>query len=253
MRIPSPEGGAAMLGWLIWSQQWHWRPRVEECQLLGLPLTMVTLPAGDRRRRLAQGGRVLRRLGIRRAIADQMFDGWRELASYGIAPVDPLPICRSKGGELALALLEKYPLKRRIVALCGEVADRTAWALADCLCPQTGTLLLDFGRGGDALAGHLRRAYGAASPGPGHGLRPQVTVELSPRTAGTGEVLRLWGRPDLAGLELEWRKAPRPEGVDPLMLLELLWETGRAEGKDIVVACRRNVLDRGAENTYNTG
>lgn len=253
MRIPSPEGGSAMLGWLIWSQRRHWRPQVEERRLLGLPVTAVILPAGNRRRRLAQGGRVLQRLGIRRAVADEHFDGWPELAAYGVAPVDPLPLCRYKGGELALALLEPYPLKQRAAALCGETVDRAAWALADCLCPRTGTLLLDFDRGGEALADHLRRAYGAAPPGPGHGLRPQVTVELAPRETGSGEALRLWGRPDLAGLALEWRKAPLPEGVDPLMLLELLWETGRAEGADIAVAPRRNALDRGAENTYNTG
>lgn len=241
-----------MLGWLIWSQRWRWRPMVEECRLLGLPLTTVTLPAGDRSRRLAQGGRILRRMGIRRAIADGTFDGWPELAAYGVAPVDPLPLCQVKGGELALTLLKKYPLKHRVVALCGEKADRTAWAMADCLCPQTGTLLLDFDRGEEALAGHLRRAYGAAPPGLGHGLSPQVTVELSPQQSAAGEVLRLWGRPDLAGLELEWQKAPMPTGIDPLMLLEVLWETGRAEGKDIRAVSRRNVLDRKAENTYNT-
>ena len=44
-----------------------------------------------------------------------------------------------------------------------------------------------------------------------------------------------------------------PEGVDPLMLLEVLWETGRAETEDIGVVCQRNVLDRTMENTYNTG
>ena len=249
-----PQGGKMeMVGRLISSGQWHWRPEVEECRLLGLPLVSVTLPPGNRRRRLAQAGRVLGRMGVRRVMADVSFDGWPELAHWGIAPVDPLPLCQAKGGELALALLEKYPLKNRVAALCGAVADRTAWALADSLCPQTGVLLLDFHQGGEELAGHLRRAYGAAPPGLGQGLRPQVTVELSPCQTLGGEVRRLWGSPDLAGLELQWKKAPMPEGVDPLMLLEVLWETGRAEAEDIGVVCQRNVLDRTMENTYNTG
>jgi len=207
----------------------------------------VELPPGGPGRRLRQAGRRLKKLGITRAVAREDFEGWQALAPYGVGPVDPLPLCRAMAPALALALLEGTAVRRRSVAIRGERADPLVWRTAQALCPQVGTLLLDLDRGGEDLAALLRRRYGAVALRMDQGGPPMVSLEFAPRSAPAGRTLRLWGTPELSGLSLAPAEGELPPELDPLPLLELLWETGR-------IACAGvRVLDRRGENTYNTG
>ncbi len=182
---------------------------------------------------MRRAGAVLSRLGVRRVLAWPGFDGWDILAEKGLAPVDPQPLCRAKAPELALARVEQLPLRRRCVALRGE-RGREAWPLASVLCPQVGTLLLDFRYGQEELARRLRMACGVAALTLGQGPPPQASVELSPCGEPVGRPVRLWGKPELGGLALAAER-PLPEGPEPLALLTLLWETGRLRLEDIKV------------------
>lgn len=224
-----------MVGWLFWKDERRLHPRLEPRRVLDLPLAAVALPRGNPARRLRQGARILRRMSVRRALASADFTGWDILRAEGIFPVDPLPLCRAEGAELALTLLREYPPRLRTVALRGDVAGPEARRLACILCPQVGTLLLDLGRGEEELADELRGRYGAVPLHWGQGPLPQVTLELSSVQPGPGRVIRLWGEPELAGLTLTLPEAELPPELDPLPLLELLWETGRVGQKEITV------------------
>lgn len=199
------------------------RPRYKVTYPMALPVLEVSLPPKYSPRRLERMGGRLYRKGLRRFLA-----GEPTLSVGPLAPVDPLPLCRAKGGALALALLSGLPPRQRRVALRGEAAGAEAWRVAEELCPQVGTLLLDFDRGEEALADWLREKFGAAVLRLGQGPAPQAAVELDPRPAPMPRTLRLWGTPDLLGLAL-LPEEPLPSGFPALPFLELLWETGRVE------------------------
>lgn len=190
---------------------------------MALPILEVSLPSKYSSRRLERMGGRLYRKGLRRFLT-----GEPTLNVGPLAPVDPLPLCRAKGGALALALLSDLPLRQRRVALRGEAASPEAWRIAEELCPRVGTLLLDFDRGEETLAGWLREKFGAAALRLGQGPAPQAAVELAPRPVPIPRTLRLWGKPDLLGLAL-LPEEPLPPGLPALPFLELLWETGRVE------------------------
>ncbi len=238
-----------MVGALIWSGERGWLPRVAVSRPAGLPVTVAALPDGDRARRLRQGCRRLRRRGIRRVILAWEPGDLPVLEGYGLRPVDPLPLCRAAGAKLALTLVERVPPRCRRVALRGEQADAGAWAVAEALCPQVGALVLDFDRGEETLARHLRARYGAAPLHLGQSPPPQASVELAPRGRPVGEALRLWGTPDLLDLELTAPGLELPPELERLPFLELLWETGRVTAEDLAACRRGNGLDRTGENT----
>lgn len=187
----------------------------------GLPVLEAALPQKYSPQRLGRLSRRLWKKGLRRFLAGEGID-----LPGPLVPVDPLPLCRAKGGELALELLSQIPLRERRVALRGEEADRSAWAIAETLCPSVGALLLEFDRGQEALERRLRSHFGAAPLPLGRGVPPQLAVELSPCPPGEFPSLRLWGEVDLLGLTLR-PEGPLPAGLPPLPFLELLWETGR--------------------------
>lgn len=221
------------MGYLYVGERGELWPRPAPVRIRGLTLLGCPLPPADPLRRLDRGARALGRKGCGRVLLQRELRGPQAEAALrrrGLAPIDPLPLCRAKGGSLALALVEQLPPRRRRVALRGERGE-TAWAAAAELCPRVGTLLLDFDAGEEALARRLRAVYGAAALHLGQGPAPQVSVEFSPRPgARAGTVLRLWGEPGLAGLTL----TAGGEETD-LPLLALLWETGRVEPDDIAV------------------
>lgn len=223
-----------MVGWLRPWEERHLFPRITPTQAMGYPLLAVWLPPGSRERRLRQGARALARRGVRRVMTAPGLAGREELALLGLVPVDPLPLCRAMGDELALFLLKDVPLRARRVALRGDGADGAVWAMAEALCPRVGVLLLELDRGEEALASALRAHYGAAPVHLGCGAPPQVSVELAPRPPVGGETLRLWGEPDMSGLTL---RAPveLPAGLEELPFLTLLWECGRLRKEDIRV------------------
>lgn len=229
-----------MVAWLRSGEERRLFPRLALTAVQTLPLLAVDVPPGRPERRLAQVGRALRRRGVRRVLVSPELEspeGMKCLAAYGLQAVDPLPLCRAKGGELALACLEGVPCRDRRVALRGERADGTAWALAEALCPHVGLLLLDFQQGEEALARRLRALYGAPVLQCAQAPPPQAAVELSPCRSLPARTLRLWGKPDLAGLTLAG-EVPVPPEMPPLPFLQLLWETGRVELKDLWVAGR---------------
>lgn len=235
-----------MVGWLRRTGVGYWRPTLTPVQILGYPLVEVSLPPGDRWRRLAQGARLLTRHGIQSVVTAPGLASRGDLETLGLAPVDPLPLCLAKAGDMVRFLLREVPPRRRRVALRGDQVDRPAWRLAHALCQETGGLLLDFDRGGEELARSLRTGYGAA-PLPFGEAEPQVTVEFSPRGSQGDGVLRLWGRPDLAGLTFRLPEALPPD-LEGLPFLALLWEAGRIRKEDIPVTF---ALDRPEESTYN--
>lgn len=222
-----PLPGEGRKGWL-----WGWgRPHVEPVCLHSLPLLGAGLPPGELSHRLDRGAKALRKRGCARVLTAPELD-CPELPEImrrrGLSLVDPLPLCRTKAPQLALALVERLPLRRRCVALRGE-NGQDAWPAAAALCPQVGTLLLDFPRGEEELACRLREVYGAAALSLRQGPPPQVSVEFAPCGESAGTPLRLWGTPSLAGCSLAGA------GEEYLPLLELLWETGRLRLEDIEV------------------
>lgn len=207
------------------------RPHVEPVRVHTLHLLGAGLPPGELSRQLDRGAKALRKKGCVRALTAPELEGEElseALRRNGLAPIDPLPLCRAKAPQLALALVEQLPLRRRCVALRGEDA-RAVWPAAAALCPQVGMLLLDFGRGEEELACRLREVYGAAALDLRQGPTPQASVEFDPCGEAAGTPLRLWGSPGLAGRKLAGA------GEEYLPLLELLWETGRLGLEDIVV------------------
>lgn len=223
-----------MVAWLTIDEERRWRPKLAPARPLTLPLLKVSLPPGDPARRVPQAARRLRRRGLSRVLPGPGLEDGELLERWGLRAVDPLPLCRAKGADLALALLENVPLRRRVVALRGNSADPAAWSLAEALCPRTGALLLDFDRGGEALADHLQRRYGMPPLSLAQGPEPMVSVELAPRPVQIGRTLRLWGEPDLGGLTLSCR-TDLPAQMPRLPFLELLWETGRLAPEQVLV------------------
>lgn len=215
-----------MVGWLRWSGERGFFPKLSKDRPLGLSLLTAALPDGKIHHRLTQGAAALRRRGVKRVILSPDLGGRRTLLDLGLQPVDPMPLCRALGAQLALARLEGTPLRERRVALRGEKADPVALTLAQTLCPQTGALLLDFDRGSDRLADHLRRRYGAAPLDLVNAPPPQVTLELAPRRDTLPDTIKLWGEPELGELEV-WCELPIPGELPRLEVMTLLWEAGR--------------------------
>lgn len=236
-----------MVGWLRQTGVNRWRPTLTPVQFFGYPLAEVSLPPGNVERRLRQGGKLLLRRGIHRVVATPGLAPPGALEALGLTLVDPLPLCLAKAGDMVRFLLREVPLRTRLVALRGERVSGPVWRLAHTLCRETGGLLLDFDRGGEELERSLRIGYGAA-PLPFGQAEPQVTVEFSPREAPAGRTLRLWGRPELAGLTLG-PPVPLPPDLEALPFLTLLWEAGRVGKEEIPVTF---ALDRPGESTYNT-
>lgn len=227
-----------MVGWLCPITEKHWFPVLESVRPLGQPLLRAALPPGKPLRRLKQGAKALVRRDLRRVLLAPGLEGPETaglLGRYGLTSLDPLPLCRVKGGDFALFLLKNIPIWERRVVLRGEVAGPEAWPLADALCPQVGQLFLDFGKGEEELARYLRSVYGAVALHLGQGLPPQVSVEFDPMPPLDIPALRLWGRPELCGLTLRPPEELPPD-LPALPFLTLLWETGRIKPEELAVA-----------------
>ena len=241
-----------MVGWL--DVQPGLRPgRPEAVRLFGLTLLRVPLPpeAGGWRTR-----RVLKALGrrdVRRVLLPRDFQCWAALNRTGLAAVEPLGLCRAMAPRLAEALLEPIPPRQRAVLLRGRGSSAALLPpLAEALCPMTAALMADTDRGFEALAAGLSQRSGLTLLRPSQGPPPQVTVELSPGPEGPGTCLRLWGRPDLAGLSLRPDLPEPPRGADSLALAGLLWETGRLKMGQIQVVRPGVPLDIEGKRSYNS-
>lgn len=187
-------------------------------------------------RRLRRAGKGLRRGGVLRVLVPEDFDHWPELVPLGLRPVEVEAFVRNQSAALALELLRRQdvPPDRAVVALRGARADRDMARTAAALCRQVRSLVVDAPRGGEELAGWLRREFGVPILPPGEGCHAALCFHPNcPRREET--VLELYGpRPRLAGLTLS---APRlGEGDrEDLPLLSALWEGGKLGPDDIKI------------------
>lgn len=191
----------------------------------GVTLLDVTLPRKLSPRRQRSVARQLQKEGVRRVLMGERCPPM-EMERYGLSAVTPLPLYRALGDQLALASVAECPVAERRIALRGIRADGAAFLLAERLCPQVGTLILDFEREDGALFDYLRRRFGAVALPPRSAPPPQVSVELDRRQGAGERRLKLWGTPYLEGVEL-WAEVPIPQEVPAAAWLTLLWESGR--------------------------
>ena len=82
------------------------------------PFLRISIPAGYPAFALRRRVKWLEKRGIRRYIADRELFPPKDLEVYGLKEVDPLPLCRAKAAQLALALLPQAPTC--VVYLLGE-------------------------------------------------------------------------------------------------------------------------------------
>lgn len=227
--------GSGMLGMLCWSQG---RVRLKQARVLGLPVLQAHLQADGywEERRLNRAARLLARQGVRRVLPLRGFERWDILARWGLTAVDPLPLYRSMGAELALAVLENRGVEpcRGAVALLGEHVDGDLARTARLLCPWVRTLMLGVEYGGERLARELYWEFGAA-------VSVGDEADVRVRFSGPGQPgeLVLCGVPELLGLELKAPELVLPEELEPMPLLTVLWQAGRMDVKDLRLRLRR--------------
>lgn len=226
-----------MVGYLV-PEEGRGRLRLEQVQVRGMPLLRACVPLGwNGERRLLRAARRLREAGVRRVLTPPDFVGWDLLERWGLAPVEPAPLCRALTAPLLLALLARRGVEpaRATVLLRGERVDRVLFEAAQVLCPQVRTLAVSAPDGGAALCRLLREEYGAAVPETARSLCPDAAAELAPGERPVPGALHLYGpAPGLAGLGLRAPGAGLP-GTEPLALLTLLWEAGRLSLREIEI------------------
>lgn len=187
-------------------------------------------------RRLRRAGKGLRRGGVLRVLVPGDFAQWPLLERFGLRPVEAEAFVRAQSVPLTLELLERrdIPPDRAAVALRGLRADRDMARTAAALCRQVRSLVVDAPRGGEELAGWLRREFGVPILPPGEGCHAALRFHPDcPR--GEEAALELYGpRPRLAGLRLS---APGLAEIDreDLPLLSALWEGGKLGPGDIKI------------------
>ncbi|MPM68302.1 hypothetical protein SDC9_115233 [bioreactor metagenome] len=198
----------------------------------------LLLPLGASPRRVRSGGRLLSRLGVRRALSPPAFPHWEALERGGIYPVEPWEFLQSHAADLTLAALRARGIapSRAAVELAGLRVTAPLRRCAIDLCPRVRRLMVSAGPGGVELSGYLRREYGLALVE--QSCPTDVTVLFSPElsTQGEGCVLRLYqGEQAPAGLRFFVEELTLPEDCEPLSLLTALWETGRLTGREVQV------------------
>ena len=218
-----------MLGVLCWAAD---GVRLERVEVLGLPVLKVSLPAGGvwAKRRMKKAARLLVRHGVRKILPTKGFDSWEVPVRCGLRPVDPLPLYRSMGAELALAALVVRGVdpSRAVVALAGEYADGDLVRTAQRLCPRVRMVVPVLEQGGEQLARDLYLRFGAA-------VDLETQSDLCVRFCGArkaGELV-LCAEPDLIGLRLD-ASVPETE-LEKLPLLTALWQAGRLKQEEIRV------------------
>lgn len=214
------------------------RGRAEPGRLYGLNILRAeTDPAGFwGERRLRRAGKGLRRGGALRVLVPGDFDRWPLLERFGLRPVEVESFVRNQSAALALELLRRQdvPPDRAAVALRGARADRDMARTAAALCRQVRSLVVDAPRGGEELAGWLRREFGVPVLPPGEGCHAALCFHPDcPRREEAA--LELYGpRPRLAGLRLSAPGLAEGDRED-LPLLSALWEGGKLGPGDIKI------------------
>ena len=199
-------------------------------RLYGLPVlrtsTDPTGRLGDFR--LSRAGNTLCRGGVVQTLVPRGFDRWPLLTAKGLAPVDPEPLIRHQGAQLALERLRRdgRAPERATVSLWGRRVDWTMERAAALLCARVRHISVSAPGGGEELALFLHRRYGVPVLPAGEGA--QVALCFGPgMDARADRVLELYGAaPRLTGLR---PTAPELSGEDQddLALLTALWEGGK--------------------------
>lgn len=229
-----------MVGWLSETERRGWRVAVTWETVEGVTLCRADCPVGRRtsqrarQRRLRRAARLLLQRGCRRVLTTPDFDGWATLEAAGLRRVEPGPLCGALAARLALAWLERaaIPPERATVALVGRRVDRDLFEAAAALAPRVRRLAVEVPGEGAELLRCLAEEYGL----PALEGRAGADVTLCfPGAAGEGSgALMLWGsRPDLDGLVLTAGDRVLPGELDPLPLLQILWEHGVLLGAEV--------------------
>lgn len=221
-----------MLGQIVYRAGSRGKVRLERGQAGGLTVLRAQLdPEGLwARRRLRRAARLLAGAGSGRVLVPEGFEGWEELAQFGLRPVDPLPFLRWCAPELMVAALEARGLDpaRCAVALRGTRAEGELERCAMELCPRVRELCVSVPRGGEALRERLRWEYGVAARPDFPQVPGAVRFDRDTRSWG-GAVLDLFPPgPDPAAVRVRLPEL-RGEETGQLPLMAALWESGKVE------------------------
>lgn len=143
------------------------RGGVREIRLGGARFLALAVRQGDGvRAALSQrrAVRVLRRSGVTRAVFPRGFAHTERFASWGILPVEVMPLREALAADIALCALRERGIapERATVALCCTAVTRAVADTAEMLARSVRYLLLRTERGGWELAYALRRTLGVA-------------------------------------------------------------------------------------------
>lgn len=244
-----------MVGIVVLEPSGGWRPRLEEVQIRGLRLYRASVPVPARpspkrlERRIRRAGHLLREAGCRRALTAEAFSGWPVLEEAGLRRVDPGPLCRAMGAELARAWLaaRQLPPGEAVVALCGDGVDARLFEAAQALCPEVRGLILRAGERGRELAVWLEDRYGLPVLEEDRRACLRLWYDPPPDPPEERDLVLCGPVPALGGLSLRPPFDP-PEELAPLPFTALLWEEGRLAPEEL-----RIQLDSTGKSTYNVG
>lgn len=158
-----------MFGWVGWTEEKR-VPAVQvgEREVLRMRFCTVTIrrsgrtPAALLRRRCRRAARLLRRMGITRAVFPEGFPFLSGFAQEDVRPVEALPLYRALAAELVQAALSARGQrgKETTVAVCADqLTDEVRRAVTE-LCIRNRYVLLDAPDREGAFCRQLRREYG---------------------------------------------------------------------------------------------
>ena len=94
-----------MIAYFCKKKEGHFWAKTDPFCPLFTPFLRISIPAGYPAFALRRRVKWLEKRGIRRYIADRELFPPKALEAYGLKEVDPLPLCRAKAAQLALAHL----------------------------------------------------------------------------------------------------------------------------------------------------
>lgn len=215
-----------MLGMLC--RQERGRVRLEKTRVAGMQVLCACV---SRDRQLARAGRLLRRAGVGRMLESK--EGQTSL--LGLPVMGAMPLYRAVADRLVLELLNGrgIPPERATVILRGEYPDGDLAAAARALCPRVRQVVVDTGRGGEALQRSLLVQFGVAVM-PVKDRRDVLAVRFSGQEEG--EELNLCGLSEPEGVLMDVPQLVLPETLVRTSTLCALWQAGMLELSQVRVS-----------------
>ncbi len=211
-----------MLGWVTEGE--GKRARLENTQLLGLPLWKLELPAPGRNweKRAVKGLRLLAAQRVTRVLTPPEFAHWPMLRRFGFRPVETRALRGALLPDWAARAMTARGIdpRRAAVYLRAERETPDMERAAYRLCPMVRDLVIDV-PGGSELAARLRREYGVPIL-PAGSVRADLTIRFEEGPVLEGAAFTLKGR-------------QMPQDCEALPLLSALWECGRVKREDIAI------------------